>query len=159
MIRVLFVCLGNICRSPMAEAVFQHMVNEAGLADQIEADSAGTGEWHQGSSAHPGTLQILKTNGIAYDGRGRTLAPMDMQNFDYIITMDNDNLHNVQRLHDLASGTAKVAPLLDFSEVAKQAGIREVPDPFFTGGFETVYLMAKDGAAGLLKTIRHEHNL
>ena len=159
MIRVLFVCLGNICRSPMAEAVFTHMVNEAGLADQIEADSAGTGEWHVGSAAHPGTLAVLKAHDIAYDGRGRTLAPMDMQNFDYIITMDNDNLHNVQRLHGLAKGTAKVAPLLDFSEVAKQAGIREVPDPYFSGGFETVYLMVTDAATGLLETIRRDHNL
>lgn len=159
MIRVLFVCLGNICRSPMAEAVFQHMVNEAGLADKIEADSAGTGEWHIGSPAHPGTLAVLKAQDIAYDGRGRTLAPMDMRDFDYIITMDNDNLRNVQRLHKLAKGTAKVAPLLNFSDVAKQTGISEVPDPYFGGGFENVYSMVKDGAAGLLKTIRHEHKL
>jgi protein-tyrosine phosphatase len=159
MIRVLFVCLGNICRSPMAEAVFQHMVNQEGLADQIEADSAGTGEWHIGSAAHPGTLAVLQTNGIAYDGRGRTLHPTDMRNFDYIIPMDNDNLRNVQRLHKLAGGAAKVALLLDFSEAAKKAGLREVPDPYLTGGFENVYSLVTDGAAGLLAAIRREHDL
>lgn len=143
----------------MAEAVFQHMVNEAELADKIEADSAGTGEWHQGSAAHPGTLAELQANGIPYEGRGRTLRPEDMHDFDYIVTMDNDNLCNVERLHAGAKGTAKVAPLLDFGTEARRSAIREVPDPFFTGGFETVYELVKDGATGLLEAIRREHQL
>jgi protein-tyrosine phosphatase len=158
MIRVLFVCMGNICRSPMAEAVFQHMVKEAGLDNQIEADSAGTGDWHIDSAAHPGTLQILRENNIAYDGRARCLRAEDLEDFDYIVTMDDENLRGVQRLQREAS-TARVAPLLDYGVQAKQSQIREVPDPYFNGGFETVYQLVQDGCAGLLETIRREHNL
>lgn len=142
----------------MAEAVFQHMVKETGLAKEIEADSAGTGDWHIDSCAHPGTLAILKKNNIPYDGRARCLRVEDLEEFDYIVTMDDENLRGVQRLLR-ATSTAHVAPLLDYGTKAKQANIREVPDPYFDGGFETVYLLVQDGCAGLLETIRREHDL
>src|SRR5688572_7458689 len=158
MIRVLFVCMGNICRSPMAEAVFQHMVKEVGLENQIESDSAGTGDWHVGNPAHHGTLAILQKNSIPYNGRARHLRAAGLEAFDYIVTMDDENLRGVERLKQ-ATSTAHVAPLLDYGAKAKQAMIREVPDPYFNGGFETVYLLVQDGCAGLLETIRHEHNL
>jgi hypothetical protein len=78
MIRVLFVCLGNICRSPMAEAVFQHLVNEAGLVAQIVVDSAGTGDWHVGEPAHTGTRRVLTQRGIAYNGRARQVGAREV---------------------------------------------------------------------------------
>lgn len=142
----------------MAEAVFQHMVKEAGLENQIEADSAGTGDWHIDSSAHPGTLAVLRENKIEYDGRARCLRPEDLRDFDYILTMDDQNLRGVQRFQK-PNSTAHIAPLLDYGIVAKENRIREVPDPYFSGGFETVFLLVQDGCAGLLETIRREHNL
>jgi protein-tyrosine phosphatase len=152
-VRVLFVCLGNICRSPMAEAVFNHLVREAGLAGSIEADSAGTGDWHVGQPAHHGTRSILQQNNISYDGRGRQIARIDLDEFDYIVTMDNENLSDVQRL---GTGRAKIAPLLSY---AQNSTVLEVPDPYHSGGFEGVYQMVQAGAAGLLDTIRKEHRL
>ncbi len=143
----------------MAEAVFAHMVNEAGLSEQIEIDSAGTGDWHIGATAHHGTLAILQENGIPYDGRGRQIRVADLSSFDYIITMDDENLRNVKRL---GSGRAMVKPLLDFTALdspTRQHSIREVPDPYFTGGFDVVYGLVREGCAGLLQTIRDEHNL
>ena len=142
----------------MAEAVFQHMVKEAGLENEIEADSAGTGDWHVGNPAHHGTLAILQKNSISYDGRARHLQAEDLEQFDYIVTMDDENLSGVQRLQTAAS-TAHVAPLLGYGVQARQSQIREVPDPYFNGGFETVYQLVQDGCAGLLETIRREHNL
>ncbi|MBV9866558.1 MAG: low molecular weight phosphotyrosine protein phosphatase [Abitibacteriaceae bacterium] len=153
MIRVLFVCLGNICRSPMAEAVFMHLVREAGLENKIEADSAGTGSWHIDSVPHPGTLGILEAKGIPYEGLGRQIKRDDLDKFDYIVTMDDENLRNVRRL---GKGRAKVAPLLDY---APHAEIREVPDPYFDGGFDVVYHLVHEGAVGLLAAIRQEHGL
>jgi protein-tyrosine phosphatase len=152
-VRVLFVCLGNICRSPMAEAVFKHQVEKAGLEDHIEADSAGTGDWHVGQPAHHGTRSILQKNNISYDGRGRQIARHDLDEFDYVVTMDNENLGDVQRL---GNGCAKVAPLLSY---APNATVQEVPDPYYSGGFEGVYQLVQAGAAGLLDTIRREHDL
>jgi protein-tyrosine phosphatase len=153
MIRVLFVCMGNICRSPMAEAVFQHLVNAAGLSDKIEVDSAGTGSWHVGSHAHHGTLDVLMRNAIAYDGRARQVVPADLAFFDYIVTMDEDNLRYVR---SLGAQNEHVAPLLSYAPHLK---IREVPDPFYTGGFDGVYDLVRAGCEGLLATIRQEHNL
>jgi protein-tyrosine phosphatase len=152
-VRVLFVCLGNICRSPMAEAVFNHLVRDAGLEKHIEADSAGTGDWHVGQPAHHGTRSILQQNNISYDGRCRQIARNDLDEFDYIVTMDNQNLNDVQIL---GKGRARITPLLSY---APQADVREVPDPYHSGGFEGVYDLVQMGAAGLLNTIRQEHAL
>ena len=157
MIRVLFVCMGNICRSPMAEAVFQNMIKEAGLENQIEADSAGTGDWHVGNSAHRGTLDILQKNNIEYKGRSRVVVQNDLSDFDYIVIMDEQNRRDLQEMFGAASSDVKF--LLDYGVKAKQTHIREVPDPYFTGGFETVYNLVQDGCAGLLEAIRREHQL
>lgn len=153
MIRVLFVCLGNICRSPMAEAVFSHLVRETELQRKIEADSAGTADWQIDSAAHPGTLYELERHGIVYQGSGRKLAQADLNDFDYIITMDDENLRHVRRL---GKGRAKVAPLMSF---VPDTDIREVPDPYFDNGFEVVYLLVRAGTEGLLQHIQREHQL
>src|SRR5690606_40491044 len=98
LIRLLSVCAGNICRSPMADAVFQHMVREAGLTDHFRIDSAGTGSWHVGETAHSGTLTVLRKNNIPYNGRARQIDYADLDNFDYILAMDRENLSNILRM-------------------------------------------------------------
>ncbi len=157
-VRVLFVCTGNICRSPMAEAVFAHLVREAGLSNRIEVDSAGTGDWHIDSYAHPGTLAILQENGIEYDGVGRQITRDDLERFDFVITMDDENLSSVLRLGKGHSGKtrAQVVPLLEFTP---NIGVREVPDPYFIGGFDVVYYLVNEGCKALLEHIRNEYSI
>jgi protein-tyrosine phosphatase len=154
MIRVLFVCLGNICRSPMAEAIFRHKVKLAGLAKEIEVDSAGTGSWHVGDVPHRGTRRVLDDFKISHEGMtARQIEKADLDSFDYILTMDNLNLSDVRAL---GKGTAKIGPLMEY---AREFGTLEVPDPFYTGGFEGVYKMVDAACANLLNTIRAAHTL
>lgn len=153
-INVLFVCLGNICRSPMAEAVFQKLVDEAGLTDRFHIDSAGTGSWHVGEKAHPGTRAILAEHGIVYNGRSRQITSQDMSNpHTYIITMDQSNSSNVQRQF---GEHPKLYRLLDFSS---QTAETDVPDPYYTNNFPYVYQLVTDGCRGLLATIREREGL
>ena len=154
MVNVLFVCLGNICRSPMAEAVFQQMVNEAGLAQQIKVDSVGTGDWHLGDPAHPGTRQILQKHGIPYNGRSRQISAADVANpGSYIIGMDMSNINNVQMLFGAHPNMHR---LLDFAE---ETAVRDVPDPYYHDNFDYVYQLVTDGCRGLLKTIRQREGI
>lgn len=153
MVRVLFVCLGNICRSPMAEAVFRHKVRAAGLEDKIEADSAGTGHWHVGNPPHHGTRAMLARNQIEYAHQARLIVEEDLDSFDYVLTMDDQNLRDVQAL---GAGKAVVRPLLDY---APDGAVREVPDPYLVGGFEGVYDLVDEAAEGLLKAVREDHQI
>jgi protein-tyrosine phosphatase len=170
MINVLFVCLGNICRSPMADGVFQHLVKEAGLSDAIHVDSAGTGGWHIGEMAHRGTRQVLKKNNIPYDGRARQFGRTDFDRFEYILTMDHSNFNNVIRMipESGASHHQDYAILEDGTEIsmflryAAEAGHTseiEVPDPYYDNKFDYVYDLVSIGAADLLSYIREKHAL
>ncbi len=156
MIEVLFVCLGNICRSPMAEGVFQHLVNEAGLADRIAVDSTGTSDWHVGDPAHAGTRAVLRDHGIAYRGRSRQVTPLDLQRATFVVAMDMSNVRTLQRLDYDDRLDGKLHLLLDFAPAGSP---RDVPDPYYDGNFEQVYALVEAGCAGLLHHIREEHNL
>ncbi|HMQ31996.1 MAG TPA: low molecular weight protein-tyrosine-phosphatase [Chloroflexaceae bacterium] len=148
-ISVLFVCMGNICRSPMAEAVFRHQVAEAGLAERFRIDSAGTGAWHVGERPHSGTLAILVKHAIdPGPQRARQLAPADFAAFDYIVAMDRENLADMAAFHREAASRARL--LLDY---APGLHTREVPDPYYSGGFEQVYRLVEAGCRGLLAHI------
>ncbi len=155
MVKVLFVCLGNICRSPMAEGVFQHKVDEAGLSDTILVDSAGTSHFHEGERAHGGTRKILREHDIPYDGRSRPLSRQDFYTYDYLLAMDHSNLSNI--LSRKPEDTNPVIKL--FMDYAEGVKVDEVPDPYYTGGFDYVYELVSAGAAGLLAAIRAEHHL
>lgn len=151
-IRVLFVCTGNICRSPMAEAVFQHIVKEEGLADQFEIASSGTSGWHVGERPHSGTQNILKTYGVelAKNKRAQQLTRNDFETYDYIIAMDSINLS------DMSHYSREVPRLLDF---APEGTPNDVPDPYYSGGFDYVYKLVEAGSRGLLNHIRAEKGI
>ncbi|GGH19117.1 low molecular weight protein-tyrosine-phosphatase [Paenibacillus segetis] len=156
MIKVLFVCLGNICRSPMAEAVFRNHVKNVGLSDRIVVDSAGTGDWHVGHTPHEGTRKILDQYGIDYSGMfARQVSTEDFNDFKYIIAMDDMNVTNLTPLFP-TDHQAEVKKLLEF--VPKHAG-GDVPDPYYTGNFEEVYEMVDEGCVNLLKYIREQQGL
>ncbi|RYG56165.1 low molecular weight phosphotyrosine protein phosphatase, partial [bacterium] len=146
---------GNICRSPMAEAIFLHMVREANLSDRIEVDSAGTGDWHIGNAPHKGTLAVLKKNGVAVDSRARQVRLEDLTSFDLVVTMDEKNSRDVLKLSQ-AAPRAHVARLLDYVPDSLE---KNVPDPYFTGDFDGVYEMVWAGCAHLLAHVGREFEL
>jgi protein-tyrosine phosphatase len=149
--RVLFVCLGNICRSPAAEGVFLHQLALAGATERFVVDSAGTGAWHVGKAADPRMRAAASTRGITLTSRARQLELGDLQLFDHILTMDASNLAHVQALaREAGSGSqARVEPLVRY---CRRFEASEVPDPYYGGdeGFEQVLDLLDDACAGLL---------
>jgi protein-tyrosine phosphatase len=155
MIQVLFICLGNICRSPMAEAVMHHLVREAGLEHQITVDSVGVGDWHIGQPAHRGTQAILHHHNIPYAGRARQITADDVANADYLIAMDGQNEADVSAMLP-RDAEKRVHRLLEFAPTGFP---RDVPDPYFTGNFDEVFHLVDVGCRGLLARIRETHSL
>ncbi len=154
-VRVMFVCAGNICRSPMAEAIFRHLVEEAGLAERFEIESSGTGGWHTGERPHPGTQAVLERNKVPLGNkRAQQLQRSDLADYDYILVADNENMYDIQSLRTEARG--ELRRLLEF---ASKSSTLDVPDPYYTGGFDRVYELVLDGSRGLLQHIRKKEKL
>ena len=154
MIRVLFVCLGNICRSPMAEAIFKDRLERSGLNGKVQVDSAGTGDWHIGKRPHPGTLKILEANGISSVGlKGRQLQADDFDDFDYIVGMDQTNIEDIR----LMLGQPDHPKILRFLDLTDH--VKDVPDPYFTGDFEETFGLVSDGCDALLEKIKQDHSI
>lgn len=155
MVRILFVCAGNICRSPMAEGVFENVARREGLADEITVDSAGThGFYHAGQPPDPRAQESVLARGIDIsDQRARLFDPEDCERFDYILTMDE---HNHRSVSSLCRGGAIVKPFLDYAADSPE---REVPDPYHggPGGFEHVLNLIEEASEGLLQEIRARH--
>ena len=153
--RILFVCLGNICRSPAAEAILLHKLKKLQLIDQFDVDSAGTGNWHVGKLADSRMREAASNRGISIKSRGRQISFDDFSQFDLILTMDNDNLEQVQSLAKELSTTskAKIKPLLSYSN---QTDLIEVPDPYYGGdkGFDQVLDLLQVAIDGLIEDIR-----
>ena len=149
--KLLFICLGNICRSPAAEGVFLHLIQTRGLEDQFLVDSAGTGSWHVGNPADRRMQAAANRRGIQLPSRARQIDLNDLETFDLVLTMDQDNLNAVNSLAREAGSraTACIQPMLSYG---RRYSENEVPDPYYGGdaGFEHVLDLLEDACEGLL---------
>lgn len=152
MTRILFVCMGNICRSPTAEAVVRHVIKNKGLESIIEVDSAGTHDYHLGEAPDPRAQRVALKRGIDLSGlRARRVEPADFERFDLLLAMDRENLAILRR----ACPPEYRVKLGLFMKYAAQFDAEEVPDPYFGGerGFDLVLDMAEDAARGLIEAL------
>ena len=151
-IKILFVCLGNICRSPSAEGIMKKLVAEAGLEDAFEIDSAGLIGYHEGELPDQRMRSHASRRGYVLDSRSRPVRPDDFDKFDYIIGMDDRNCDELQRLAPDLESKNKVHRMVEYS---RQYSHDHVPDPYYGGasGFELVLDLLEDACAGLLETI------
>ncbi len=153
--RVLFVCMGNICRSPMAEGVFKRRVAEAGLSDHIASDSAGTHDYHVGEPPDPRAQRAVERRGYDISGlRGRQVTRRDFSEFDYVLAMDEVNFRLLANLCPLE----QAQKLKLFMEFHADEAVREVPDPYYGGvqGFEAVLAMVEEAAQALLSHLEQQ---
>ena len=152
-VKVLFVCMGNICRSPTAHGVFENLVAQEGFSDFIEVDSAGTHAYHVGEQPDRRSQQTAMAHGIDLSSqRARRVTGDDFNRFDYILAMDRDNFHNLAEICPDGMND-RLYLFMDFSRELQQ---KDVPDPYYGGrdGFEHVFNMIEDAAIGLLDEIR-----
>ena len=153
-ISVLFVCLGNICRSPAAEAIFKNLINNKGIGNQFIVDSAGTGSWHVGKRADTRMRFAAKQRNINITSNARQIREDDFRKFKYILVMDNSNFNNVIDFKNRVKGSdfAKILKIQDFSSIFAE---KEVPDPYFGGdaGFDYVLDILEDSVSCFLEDI------
>ena len=150
MIQVLFVCLGNICRSPLAEGIFRHHVESRKPGVRFHIDSAGTGDWHVGSAPHEQSCRVALERGLDISRqRALQIQADDLRNFDWVVAMDSENHRNILALPGAEVNRARVIRLL---EVLPEAASLDVPDPYFGGpeGFDQVYDLLDDACVRLL---------
>lgn len=147
-ISVLFVCLGNICRSPLAEGVFRHVVADAGLDDRFIIDSAGTGAWHEGDLPDPRSIEVAARHGIDLTGqRARKFRPGDFSSFTHIFGMDRTNVANLERAVPTGA-TSEIHLFLEFAT----GHATDIPDPYYGGpdGFDEVYRTIRAASESLV---------
>ncbi len=152
---ILFVCLGNICRSPLAEGVFRHRVAEAGLQDRFRIASAGTGGWHVGDPPDPRSRAVAEARGVSLEGQtAQRVSPSDFDDFDLIVAMDRSNLTDLQR----SAGEGRRARIVLLRDYDPDPGDGEVPDPYYggPGGFDRVFDMVDRCCAELLDSLLDE---
>lgn len=152
--KILFVCLGNICRSPLAEGIFAHLAEEAGRGSDFEIDSAGLGGWHVGELPDPRSRAVAQAHGIRLDRRARQFERRDFDQYDLIVAMDRENKSDLLSFSNLSSAhRAKIKLLREFDPQAD--GDLDVPDPYYgrAEGFERVYQMIERSARELLKSL------
>jgi len=157
-VRVLFVCMGNICRSPTAEAVMRKMISEQGLDKTILIDSAGTIGYHQGCASDARAIAHGTKRGYVFEHKARRVVSSDFHDFDYIVAMDHENVAELQRMAPKNNGRSRISLLMSH---CKDAKVDEVPDPYYGGadGFEQVLNLVECGCSALLDKIRAEHSL
>jgi protein-tyrosine phosphatase len=150
------VCLGNICRSPTAEAVMRALVREAGLEDRIEVESAGMGDWHIGHPPDRRATEAARRRGVVMEGAARQVRVSDFNEFDLLLAMDRENLAELRELAPDAEAEAKVHMLREYDPASAGAPDLDVPDPYYGGpqGFETVLDQVEAACRGLLDALR-----
>lgn len=155
-INLLFICLGNICRSPAAEGIMKKMIADEGLEDKVFIDSAGTSNWNEGKSPDKRMQVHGSKRGYKFDSTARTFNSSDFNKFDYIIVMDNNNYLNVKKLAKSEEDIAKIHRMTDFS--IEYSDHDHVPDPYYGGddGFNLVMDLLEDAAKGLMKEIKEK---
>jgi protein-tyrosine phosphatase len=154
-VRILFVCLGNICRSPTAEGVMRALVADAGLRGSVELDSAGTGAWHVGNPPDPRATEAAARRGIVLAGAARQVRARDFDEFDLIVAMDASNQHALRELAPDDAARSKIRLLREFDPASEGLRDLDVPDPYYedAGGFEEVLDLVQAACAGLLRWI------
>ena len=154
--RILFVCMGNICRSPTAEGVMRALLREEGLDGQIELDSAGTGNWHAGDPPDARAVSAARARDIVLEGAARQVTAADFEHFDLLLAMDRENERELLARAPDAAARAKVRLLREFDPAAVAAGDLDVPDPYYSGarGFEHVLDLVQAACRGLLDEVR-----
>lgn len=152
---ILFVCLGNICRSPLAEGVFRHLARERGLDGRLRIDSAGTGAWHVGNPPDPRSTEVAARHGIRLESRARQVESGDAERFDLILAMDRTNLRDLSELFDEGAEerVGRLRLFRDFDPHVAEAA--DVPDPYYGGpdGFEVVHAMVERTCRALLDEV------
>lgn len=152
MIKILFICHGNICRSPMAEFVMRNMVNKTGLSREIYVESAATSTEELGNDIHSGTRRKLREVGIPFEKRrARQVTPSDYREFDYLVVMDGNNIRNLRRIIG-EDREGKVYKLLDFTGRRGE----DIADPWYTGNFDETYADVDEGCRGMLDMLRNK---
>lgn len=156
MLNVLFVCLGNICRSPLAEGVFDDLIQKEGLGEQVSCDSCGTSSYHIGEQAHPMSRRVAHENSIELTSRARQFEPNDFQEFDYIITMDASNKRNLRTFQGYNDASGKIFLMREFDHALSG---KDVADPY--GGeirdYEYCYKILKESCGNFIKYMKKQH--
>ena len=154
--KLLFVCMGNICRSPTAEGVMRHLLREQGLEDEIQIDSAGTGGWHVGAPPDERATEAARRRGIALDGAARQVRPSDFEDHDLLLAADRENVAHLRAIAPDDEARAKVRLLREFDPDSRGARDLDVPDPYYggPGGFEEVLDLVEAACRGLLAEVR-----